>query len=99
MKILDQLRNRSPQGSGDAEPTEGASADEAQLPISGYDGLKSKQITEQLSQLSQVELADVETYERAHEDRPACSTSCATCEAANRYQATTPSAPTRSPKP
>ena len=70
MKILDQLRNRSPQGSGDAEPTEGASADEAQLPISGYDGLKSKQITEQLSQLSQVELADVETYERAHEDRP-----------------------------
>ena len=40
------------------------------VPISGYDQLDGKQVSERLSQLSQVELATVETYERAHEDRP-----------------------------
>jgi hypothetical protein len=71
MKILDRLRNRPPQGAADAGSAEAGSADESQLPISGYDGLKNKQVTDQLSQLSQVELETVETYERAHEDRPA----------------------------
>ena len=46
-------------------------SDEHQLPIPGYDQLKDKQISDQLSQLSQVELATVETYERAHASRPA----------------------------
>ena len=41
------------------------------LPIAGYDGLKEKEITDQFSELSQVELAEVETYERAHGGRPA----------------------------
>ena len=47
------------------------SSDDHQLPIPGYDQLKEKQIGDQLSQLSQVELATVETYERAHASRPA----------------------------
>jgi hypothetical protein len=42
-----------------------------QLPISGYDGLKEKEITDQLSELTQAELATVETYERSHRDRKA----------------------------
>jgi hypothetical protein len=44
---------------------------EHELPISGYDQLKDKEISDQLSRLSQVELATVETYERAHASRPA----------------------------
>ena len=71
MKILDALRNRR---SGDSErdtPAAPSAADEHQLPISGYDQLKEKEVSDQLSQLSQVELATVETYERAHGNRPA----------------------------
>ena len=70
MKILDALRNRRSKGSEEDTEAEASSPDEQELPISGYDGLKEKQIAEQLSQLSQEELATVETYERAHEDRP-----------------------------
>jgi hypothetical protein len=47
------------------------SPDEDALPISGYDQLGDKQVSEQLSQLSQVELATIEAYERAHGNRPA----------------------------
>jgi predicted ArsR family transcriptional regulator len=71
MKILDRLRNRAPRRAGDAGSAEAASANEHSLPISGYDRLDNKQVTEQLSRLSQVELATVETYERAHAGRPA----------------------------
>jgi hypothetical protein len=70
MKILDVLRNRRSQGSGEDTHAATSSPDEHELPISGYDGLKDKQIADQLSQLSQEELATVETYERAHEGRP-----------------------------
>jgi hypothetical protein len=70
MKILDALRNRRSQGSEEDTQAATSSPDEHQLPISGYDGLKDKQIANQLSQLSQEELATVETYERAHEGRP-----------------------------
>lgn len=45
--------------------------DEHQLPISGYDELDDRQVSDRLSQLSQVDLAAVETYERAHGNRPA----------------------------
>jgi hypothetical protein len=45
--------------------------DEQTEPIPGYDELDGKQVSERLSQLSQVELAAVETYERAHGNRPA----------------------------
>jgi hypothetical protein len=70
MKILDTLRNRRSQGSEEDSQAATSSPDEHQLPISGYDRLKEKQIADQLSQLSQEELATVETYERAHEGRP-----------------------------
>jgi hypothetical protein len=67
MKILERLRNRpSPQGGDEA-----ASANGHSLPIPGYDRLDGKHVADQLSQLSQVELATVETYERAHAGRPA----------------------------
>jgi hypothetical protein len=68
MKILERLRNRPPRRAGDPGSAEAASANE---PISGYDRLDRKQVTERLSQLSQVELAAVEAYERGHADRPA----------------------------
>ena len=70
MKILDALRNRRSEASHEDAHAATSSPDEHQLPISGYDGLKDKQIADQLSQLSQEELATVETYERANEDRP-----------------------------
>ncbi len=41
------------------------------LPIEGYDQLDEKQVSDRLSQLSQEELAAVDTHERAHENRPA----------------------------
>jgi len=70
MKILEalrKLRHRVPEGETHAEPS---SPDEHPVPISGYDQLTDKQISDRLSQLSQAELATVETYERAHENRP-----------------------------
>jgi hypothetical protein len=71
MKILDRLRNRSSRGAaGDPSSAEAATANEQSLPIPGYDRLNSKQVTDQLPQLSQVELAAVETYERAQGNRP-----------------------------
>jgi hypothetical protein len=70
VKILEALRNRRSRGSERATQTATSSPDEEELPISGYDRLKEKEIADQLSQLSQVELATVETYERAHEARP-----------------------------
>jgi hypothetical protein len=71
MKILERLRNRPPRmKAADPGSAKAASADEKSLPLAGYDRLKDKQITDQLSELSQVELATVESYERSHEDRP-----------------------------
>jgi hypothetical protein len=40
------------------------------LPVPDYDQLSEKEIVNRLSQLSQVELAAVETYERANGNRP-----------------------------
>ena len=48
-----------------------SSAEEHPAPISGYDQLDTKEVSDRLSELSQEELAAVDTYERAHEDRPA----------------------------
>jgi hypothetical protein len=71
MKILERLRNRSPRGdAGDPGTAEASSTDADRLPISGYDRLDDKQVGAQLAQLSQVELAAVETYERSHKNRP-----------------------------
>jgi hypothetical protein len=72
MKIFDRLRNRSPRGeAGDPGSAEAATANEQSLPIPGYDRLNSKEVTHQLPQLSQLELAAVDTYERAHGNRSA----------------------------
>jgi hypothetical protein len=70
VKILEALRNRRSRRSGRGSQAATSSPDEHELPIPGYDRLKDKEIADQLSQLSQVELAAVETYERAHEGRP-----------------------------
>jgi hypothetical protein len=70
MKLLDALRSRRSQGSGRGSQATTGSPDEPQLPIPGYDRLKDKEITYQLAQFSQAELAAIEAYERAHEGRP-----------------------------
>lgn len=43
---------------------------EQPVPIAGYDELDEKEIRDRLSQLTQVELAEVEAYERANRNRP-----------------------------
>ena len=48
----------------------GASITEERLPIDGYDGLHEKQVIARLHELSQVELGEIEEYERAHLNRP-----------------------------
>lgn len=52
-------------------PAAADSADEHDLPIAGYDQLKDKEISDRLAQLSQAELATIESFERAHGARPA----------------------------
>ena len=47
----------------------GAVATEDDLPIAGYDSLRAGEIVERLPQLSQVELAQVDAYERRHGNR------------------------------
>jgi hypothetical protein len=42
----------------------------ANEPVSGYDKLKTKEVITSLTSHSQVELAEIEDYERAHQDRP-----------------------------
>jgi hypothetical protein len=70
MKMLEALRNRRSRGSTRETQAATNSPEEHAVPIPGYDQLGDKQISDQLSQLSQVELAAVETYERAHANRP-----------------------------
>ena len=41
----------------------------ANEPVSGYDKLKTKEVIASLSGRSQVELAEIESYEHAHQDR------------------------------
>jgi hypothetical protein len=71
MNILERIRNRSPARTGDVGSAHAGSADEHQLPIARYDQLDDKQIKDQLSRLSQVELTAVEAHERSHRARPA----------------------------
>jgi hypothetical protein len=70
MKIPEALRKRRSRGSERDTPAATSTPDGDPLPISGYDRLNDKQVSDQLSQLSQVELAAIETYERAHGNRP-----------------------------
>ena len=69
MNILKRLGKRSPAGGEDVGSGQVGSADEHQLPFAGYDKLDDKQVNAEFSQLTQVELAAVETYERSHRDR------------------------------
>ena len=71
MKILEALRKRRSGGSERDTSAAASSAGEDRLPISDYDRLGDKEVGDRLSQLSQIELATVETYERAHGNRPA----------------------------
>jgi hypothetical protein len=70
MKKLEALRKRRSQESRRETRATTSSPDDHPVPIPGYDDLGDKQINDQLSQLSQVELAAVESYERAHGSRP-----------------------------
>jgi ferritin-like metal-binding protein YciE len=47
----------------------GALASEDDLAIAGYDGLTAEEITGKLTDLSQIDLAKVDAYERRHENR------------------------------
>jgi ferritin-like metal-binding protein YciE/gamma-glutamylcyclotransferase (GGCT)/AIG2-like uncharacterized protein YtfP len=47
----------------------GAVADEDDLPIADYDSLKAGEIVERLQRLSQIELGQVDAYERRHASR------------------------------
>jgi hypothetical protein len=69
MTFLETLRTRRSRASERGTQGETSSAAEP-LPIARYDQLNAKQVSDRLSQLSQVELAAVETYERAHGGRP-----------------------------
>jgi hypothetical protein len=68
MKILNALRRRgSPAATSGADES---SPDADSLPIPGYDRLGHREIGLKMPGLSQVELEAVETYERAHKERP-----------------------------
>jgi hypothetical protein len=71
MNLLKTLRGRRSRDSERGTQPEASSPNEEPVPIPGYDQLDDKQVGDQLSQLSQVQLAEVEAYERAHRNRPA----------------------------
>jgi hypothetical protein len=71
MTILEALRKRRTRASQGEPPPPPSSPEESAVPIDGYDQLSDMEVTGRLSQLSQVELAAVETYERGHGNRPA----------------------------
>jgi hypothetical protein len=71
MSILNFLQRRL---SGDDAHTggdaQGIRADDGQLPIPGYDRIKDKRLIAELSEHSQAELTAIDSYERAHKNRP-----------------------------
>jgi hypothetical protein len=69
MNLLDALRGRT-RGTERGTEAESYSPNHDE-PISGYTRLDDAEVSDRLSHLSQVELAAVETYERAHGHRPA----------------------------
>lgn len=70
MTILSGFRDRISASATPASPSDGpVSADEANPPFPGYDGLNGRQVIDDLSGHSQIELEAVESYERAHKSR------------------------------
>ena len=67
MKIIDRLRKRP--ADTNVTSTGSSSHDEQEPPIAGYDRLGDKELSRRLHELSQVELAAVEEYERSHGQR------------------------------
>jgi hypothetical protein len=66
MSILRALRPNA----RDANDVEGAPASSAELPLEGFERLDDHEVISELSKHSQVELAEIETFERSHQDRP-----------------------------
>ena len=69
--MLKALRKRRGDASRRGTPPTSSPGDDSPVPIPGYDHLSGKEVGNRLAQLSQVELAALETYERAHAKRPA----------------------------
>src|SRR6478736_1874573 len=59
----------------------GAVASQSDLPISNYDKLKADEVTAKLPELSQVDLAKVDTYERKNDDRTTVTEKVSTLQA------------------
>jgi len=70
MDILHPLRNRRSKGpERDSQAANDTQGDD-ELAIEHYDRLDDREVGARLSDLSQVELEAVETYERSHKERP-----------------------------
>ena len=67
MTIFDAIRDRLSTRSSSTSAT--AAADEQGVPFAGYDQLDRREVLDQLSKHSQVELDAAEAYERAHKGR------------------------------
>jgi hypothetical protein len=63
-----RIRSRSEPAADTKSPPSSPGAES--LPIAGYDDLDEKQVIAHFRELSQVELAEIEGYERAHGNRP-----------------------------
>ena len=71
MNIFERIRNRSQRGQASPRSSmEPGSPGTDGLPTPGYDRMDAREVGERLPQLSQVELGEVEAYERSHENRP-----------------------------
>jgi hypothetical protein len=78
--VADASRVTDPIGFADPAPSNGAGGDPTpggkkmtnatvNEPVSGYDSLKTKEVIASLSSRSQVELAEIESYEHTHQNR------------------------------
>jgi hypothetical protein len=69
MRLSERLHRGAGGAGADPAPAGDQGLGEGQ-PIAGYDDLDEKQVIARLHELSQVELAEIEGYERAHRSRP-----------------------------
>ena len=67
----------------------GAVASEGDLAIARYDKLTAEEITGKLAELSQIDLAKVDAYERKNQNRTTSSAASTRCAATSRGPATT----------
>jgi hypothetical protein len=69
MRLSELLRIGAKAPAADTPPA-GDPTDSTALPITDYDGLHEKSVIARFHELSQVELAEIEGYERSHLSRP-----------------------------